>query len=460
MNAACNTLYRWCAVLLVVSGLLLCSCSQEEQSPSQGPPQTARQFEEIRGIIHAHSIYSHDACDNRPEGNTECLMQLREALCTTHQDYIMLTDHRSTFAEHEFPEVLLYLPEQGDELVQDAQGRPYANRIPCPDGSLVTLMAGTENEIMPVHLHRHPEGSEADRMALYGRKDHGAVELLHGLGASVIASHAEGWSSEELIDLAPDGIEVFNLHAAIAPDLRPHLGVDPLDFLGPLLTFLFDPTKPDPDLVIMTFFPRTEAWTQRWDAMLARQRCYGIAATDCHRNALPFALSDGDRGDSYRRMMQFFTNRLLVEEEAPEAIEEAVDTGRGYVAFEFLGMPQGFAMYATDGATTYAMGDEISGQTGDLRIHVARPSVYGLDPAGPQPRITLRLVRIDGQGSRVVTETEEDITYSARGPAVYRSEVSMVPYHLRPRLGSLADTLIHEYPWLYSNPIYVRSSVP
>jgi len=453
-----RSLGLWAILLagLVVT-LVLSSCSNDPKTAAAlSGPQPSPPWRDVRGIIHAHSIYSHDACDNQPVGNTECLMQLREAICTTGQDYLMLSDHRETFAEHEFPDVLLYLPDEGDELVQDEQGRSYANLIPCPDGSAVTLLAGTENDIMPVHLHRHPPGSTAERHALYRRNDPAVVQPLRDLGASVIVSHSEGWSPQELIDFAPDGIEVFNLHAAIDPDLRPLLGVVPWGFLADLVPFLIDPLQPDPDLVIMTFWPRTTAWTERWDALLAVQRCYGVAATDAHRNTLPFPLSDGDRGDSYRRMMQFFSNHLLVQDSSPAAIEAALDSGRGYVAFDFLGLPVGFAFYATGGPLRVDMGGEVQWQPGTM-IHVERPESPPAEPAARPPTVSARLIRIDGLGSAVVAQGEDDLEYEVPpGAAAYRAEIHMVPHHLEPVLGNQAGGLIREYPWIYGNPIYVQ----
>jgi len=450
-----RTVYSGGLLVAVVAGLILYSCSgDDEDTQAEGK---AHEWKDIRGIIHTHSIYSHDACDNNPDGNTECLIELREALCSTQQDYLMLTDHSDMFAEHEFPDVLLYLPAEGDELLIDEMGRPFANRIMCEGGSFVTIMAGTENDIMPVHLHQHPEGSAGDRKALYDRSDPGVVRPLHELGASVIVSHSEGWTPEELIDFAPDGIEIFNIHAAIDWDLRPLLGLGPFDFVCPLLAFLFDSAPPDPDLAIMTFWTDTQAWNQRWDALLAVQQCYGVAATDAHRNVLPFPLlSDGERIDSYRRMIQFFNNHLLAADTHPGSIEDALDAGRSYVAFEYLGIPSGFDFYATDHTTNYTMGDELRWEQG-LTIHVQRPDVADLDPLAPQPEITLRLVCVDQGGSHEVARAESDIEYEVPGPGAYRAEVHIIPHHLRPSLGHVADLFIHTYPWIYANPIYVRA---
>ncbi len=37
----------------------------------------------------------------------------------------------------------------------------------------------------------------------------------------------------------------------------------------------------------------------------------------------------------------------------------------------------------------------------------------------------------------------------------YRAEIRMTPEHLRPWLGPEADRYVMDYPWIYSNPIYV-----
>ncbi len=419
-------------------------------------PRPFAGLRDLKGIIHAHSIYSHDACDYQPEGNTQCLMELREALCDTGQEYLLLTDHREMFAEHEFPEVLLYLPDFGDELLYDPAGLPVANRMACGHGTPVIIMAGTENALMPVHLHRHPEGSIEDRMALYGRRDAGAAERFRELGGSVIVPHPEGWAVQDLLDLAPDGVEVFNLHAAIDPTIRPDLGEEPLGFVLDLLGFLTDTAKPDMDLAIVTFWPDLRAWLERWDALLVAGRCYGIAATDAHRNTLPFDLADGDRADSYRRMIQFFGNHLLVREPSPSGIENALAAGRVYVQFDFLGGQEGFDFFATAGDGTVEMGEEVPWSP-DLVMRVSVPAVRALDPAGAQPEIRVRLVRVEGQGVQVVAESGKDLAIAVPGPGAYRVEVHITPHHLAPRLGSNAERFIVDYPWLIASPIYVRA---
>src|SRR5438445_9308455 len=61
-----------------------------------------------RGIVHLHSPYSHDACDNMPRDplplgvpNETCLDDLRSALCAEKIDYAALTDHNTSMGDEE-----------------------------------------------------------------------------------------------------------------------------------------------------------------------------------------------------------------------------------------------------------------------------------------------------------------------------------------------------------------------
>ena len=56
----------------------------------------------------------------------------------------------------------------------------------------------------------------------------------------------------------------------------------------------------------------------------------GTAGTDAHQNVLPILLRDGERGDSYRRMLRWFSNMVLVEsgEPTPATAQAALEAGR------------------------------------------------------------------------------------------------------------------------------------
>ncbi|MCL4234315.1 MAG: hypothetical protein KJ042_07335, partial [Deltaproteobacteria bacterium] len=289
----------------------------------------------LRGLIHMHSVYSHDACDGMPfvdgHPNWPCFNQLRVAICTTNQQFVFLTDHNDPFVNYEFPEVLLYVEEEGDELLYE-DGDPFANVITCPDGNQAIVTAGNENSLMPLGLRRMPDGDANARSAILDGETVEAVNAMKDLGAMVFVPHSEGWTTDQILALPVDGLEVYNLHANIDPSIRE-------DYLGlPSLSFIFDildmitplDEAAHADLFLLAFLSESAPARMHWDKVLFERRTVASIATDAHRNALPFPLLDGDRADSYRRMMRWFANYVLVGERDIETIEEAVHLGRMY----------------------------------------------------------------------------------------------------------------------------------
>jgi hypothetical protein len=82
--------------------------------------------------------------------------------------------------------------------------------------------------------------------------------------------------------------------------------------------------------------------------------------------------------------------------------------------------------------------------------------LYNLDPALEQPDIRLVLIHVGEGGTRTtVAESAEDLDFVAEQPGAYRLEVHIVPHHLKTWLPGL-DNLIHDFVWIYTNPIYVE----
>ncbi len=57
-----------------------------------------RNWSPVRAILHVHSVFSHDACDNNPQDaderpNEACLNRFRAALCQSNIDAAFLTEH-------------------------------------------------------------------------------------------------------------------------------------------------------------------------------------------------------------------------------------------------------------------------------------------------------------------------------------------------------------------------------
>jgi hypothetical protein len=409
-----------------------------------------RDWQLRRGIIHFHSPYSHDGCDS--EGfvdgvrNEECFDQLRQALCDNAQDFGFLTDHGSMFADYEYPDVLLYA--DGDTLIERG-GIPVANRIRCADGREVILGVGTEQNTMPIGLEHHIGDTPEARRTAYNDTTPAGIAALQAAGAVSLVAHTEGWEIDALLAVPLDGIEIYNLHQNL------------MDEAGTAFNMIIDlqtrPWRvPIPELGLAAIFGENDADLVRWSRALGVRRTVGILATDVHRNTFDGISSDGERIDSYRRLMHWFSNYVLLPAGPVDdlSIKDAIRRGRLYGAFDYLGYPLGFDFRAEVGTTVYELGDEVpAGETAELQVAV--PQVSGLDPAGPQPVIRARLLRSNEGAWDEVAAGQTDLSYDATTPGVYRAEIRIVPEHLRPWLGLRADLFVVERIWVYSNPIYV-----
>ena len=408
-----------------------------------------------RGIVHLHSPFSHDACDGMPRDGTTlvpnepCLQSLRAALCTDRIDYAALTDHDDSMADEEF--AALFHPREGDEVVLGAGGTQIASRIHCDNGHEVLLTVGGENETMPIMLDRHATGSVSERHAIYNGDTQAEVAALRDAGATIWIAHSEQRTTAHLLELGPDGIEIYNLHANIDPRIRPmYLGLDAYGAITGAVEFAdTNEGGPEPDLAILAFLtPNIPALT-RWDEILATGRkLAGTAGSDAHENALPVILADGERGDSYRRVLRWFSNVALVADPRdPVQIEAAVRTGHLFSVFEILGTPDGFRVAAGSGT----LGDTVPVGT---PLTVTLPTVRGLDPSLPAPEIRATVVRVDATGRTDLPGTEGVVLDR---PGAYRIEVSIVPHHLGPYLRDLGSSLAdQELPWIYTGAIYVQ----
>jgi hypothetical protein len=398
-----------------------------------------------RGIIHLHSPWSHDACDGNglPDGSPDatCLAHLRDALCDLSMDFAMLTDHPAHAAYQPYEDLLL---PRGQDTTVDG----VANRIACADGRGVLALPGIEDELMPVGLDRHAAAQGAEADALYNGTGPDTIAAEIAAGGTVLQAHTEQRSLPELLERQADGlagVEIFNLHAMVDPDIREQsLGLDGFGLLDAIAPFLTGQTDAEPDLAFLAFYQEQSVSLARFDALNAVAPTIATAGTDAHENALPSLLSDGERVDSYRRMMRWFSNVLLVEGESPADLETALRAGRNFVAFEVLGTPSGFD--ARIGAQEMS-GDAAPGAT----LEVSCPTLSTDTPQdGNAPTITVHVLK-DGapfaQGCGAHTLAE-------RG--VYRVRVDIVPAHLTTFLGDQAATLVRPYPWLYTGAFRVR----
>jgi len=410
-----------------------------------------------RGIIHLHSPYSHDACDGQPRDasgvpNEPCLQDLRAALCTTHVDFAALTDHDDTMADEEFPTLFSMRGSDRPVLVG---GEQVASQMTCADGHVVTFTVGGENELMPVMLDRHVTGTIAERHAIYNDETGTATTAFHDAGGLTWVAHTES-KTLDLLRTAADGIEVYNLHANIDPEIRrDFLGLDPSSALTEAAEFAdTNDGHPEPDLAMLAFLAPNQPAIDKWHTLLGEGRKIPVSAgSDAHQNAIPVTFADGERGDSYRRVLRWFGNLALVTDPTdPTAVQTALAEGRMFAAFEILGSPAGFDVRAG----TAELGGTVAPGT---VLTVRLPTVYRLDPALPAPEIVGHVIHVapGGTATEVASGSDPELTVPMSAAGAYRVEITIVPHHLAPYLHDLGPALAEaELPWIYASPIYVQ----
>jgi hypothetical protein len=418
-----------------------------------------------RVIVHSHSVHSHDACDGRPyvDGgvNEPCLQSFRRAMCRARIDVVFLTEHAGLMAEGSFERVMQL--RAGDEPVTEGGAMVgYTSR--CEDGHRTLWLPGAENELMPLALRRHPDPIDGNLGAAYHADDAAGVRRFREAGALVAVAHVEQRTIEQLRALSPDIVEVYNVHANLAPNIAPAANpeanngqqlVDTLRFQGrenPL----------EPDLAFLAFFAENTSDLGKWAQLWGDGRNVpGVAASDAHENTFMAIMADGERGDSYRRIFRFFSNEVLVRGELTRAsVLEALAAGRSYVAFEALGTPIGFSCRARtrDGAD-HEMGSTV--RLADAPALVLRaPTLHEPLAGATSPRVEMRIYRAEGATWSMVQRWEDpasmgQLRWVIPSAGVYRVEVRMVPEHARAYLPGM-ERLIHDVPWIYGNPVRVE----
>jgi hypothetical protein len=398
----------------------------------------------LRVITHLHSPWSHDACDSdaldedglpRPQ----CLADFRAGLCDAGIDVAFVTDHPDYASIQDF-DALFHL---GPDDVRDGA----SSLFPCDDGRTVRLLPGFEDELMPIGLERHIPGTLEERHALYNQDDAIAIAAMRAAGAHVFVAHTELRDLQQLAeqqDAGLTGIEIFNLHAMFAPDIRAEaLGLDGLGWVTDIRPFTDPDATGEPDLFVLGVLDRQPPSLERFDALLQRGPMVGITGTDAHQNVMPLDLRDDERADSFRRMLRWMAN--VVTPDPGESVEDALAAGRSYVAFEILGTPDGFAFESSDGA---GMGET----TGSRELTITCPSLHPESPRGLEdPELDVRLIRA---GIGVVATGCGTHTVDSAG--AYRVEIDMTPHHLTRFLGDAPEPWLKPFPWVLSNALHVE----
>lgn len=455
--------------------LLLAACTPVDAPPAddddatpfevipweKGQPELdveVRELRELRTITHLHSHWSHDACDGNPQPggvpDEDCLQDLRDALCLTRIDVAFLSDH-PTHAEEADLETLALFRDDDERIVF---GEGWANRMTCESGHAVLLLPGVESgSMMPFGIQAMTPGDW----------NTGGVDAFERVreqtGAAMWINHAEEKTVEALAPLQPHGLELYQLHANLDPNIRrDYLGLEPFAYVGEMGPFLFSEghdldVPPEPDLGFLAFVTPNEPATVALETLGQTQRIGASGGTDAHQNVFSVDAGDGERIDSYRRMMRWFHTRIRVSGDGPHAAVDALKEARSWVVFEVVGTPLGFEFHAEDDAV-HEVGSEVA-HTDGLTLHVAPPTLDPRSPRGEEaPEVRTTVYRATPERTVLAEWTgSEARDLGVPGPGVYRVEVHITPRHLEPYLGDLAEEFTaREVPWIYSGAVFVR----
>jgi hypothetical protein len=404
-----------------------------------------------RVITHLHSPWSHDACDGSGvvDGvvNAECLADLRRGLCEAAVDLAFLTDHPDRAAFQDYSQ--LWHPDSADTPILQGDS-PVGTLIACDDGSQTAWLPGIEDELMPLGLTRHVAERDEARENLYNRSDPDAVYELTDAGGLVFVAHTEQRDAETVRAQRAAGlvgVEIFNAHAMFAPDIRSEfLGLEGLGWTNDIGPFTRPDATAEPDLLFLGVLELQAPSMALFDDLLQDGPLVGIAGSDAHQNVLRLELRDGERLDSYRRALTWFSNHVYSTDSSPQGIKDALAAGQSAVVFEVLGVPTGFDFYLDGDSITEMGGSAIGGD-----IVVTCPTLSATFPHGPDaPDIVVGILKNGTfwQGGCG--------TFPTDGPGVYRVQVDLTPHHLAPFLGDEPERFLRPFPWILSNAIRIQ----
>ncbi len=445
-----------------------CALGWDQTLPASTSLGSPRGYRIARTIVHLHSPYSNDACDSHGGGeaggtfNEACYQDLRTALCKNRVDFALVTDHPDNMSIHTFSE--LALTRSGDTVL--TSGGTVGSQITC-SGSTQTpqIYIGFEkgDGLMATLMTQH---EATEKLANYENVTAGAVTNLKSGASSdavVLMPHSEKFSDTTISGLDVHGFEIYNLHANLSPSYRSYLGLDTFGSTLDLLAYWIDPYgELQPDLAFLSVFEWSSVYVTLWNKLITwgggPTRPLVTAGSDAHENVIASSARDGERVDSYRRLLRWFSNHFLVSTMDRAGIKAAMLARRGWIVFEALGSPVNFDFTATVGASTYGVGESQSWASG-AKLNVALPTLHSSSPQeGLSPRMTLYLKKMSltGTETTVASAVGQSISYTVPAAGVFRAEVWITPHHLLGFLGYLRNRLIKDYPWIVTNAIYLN----
>jgi hypothetical protein len=376
---------------------------------------------EYRGILHAHSKYSHDSLVP--------LEEILRVLKATHIDFICLSDH----------------PVEG-RADFDLQWRGLH------DGKLFIPGFEMKEGVMPFGV--------AAGVVLSNQTDSATLaKQISQNGGLLFYAHSEeprDWERPELV-----GMEVYNIHTDFK---RRRNGL-----LSMLPDLLLNQRK-YPEHVFRTLFQRPTDLLQRWDELNRKRHITGIAGNDAHQNVglrgiytssgtirvddtspkppkefklnwltrrlarICFGPLEPGRQlfhlqlDPYERSARFVNTHVLAQFLSEPSVLEALRAGRVFVGFDMIADSSGFCWIASAGTNQVVMGESLAFSP-EVRLHAGSP-------------LPCRFTVIK-DGASCLQQEGRALEWTPPGPGKYRVEAEL-------------KILQKWVPWVYANPIELR----
>jgi hypothetical protein len=389
--------------------------AQRREVPRTGP------FREYRANLHVHSHWSHDSVGTVDE--------IVAAARSTGTSVLMFTEHP---ADHY------------DFFVDGNQG--------LKDG--VLMIPGAEMQGFLAY----------PRMSLRGVTPPSPQELsdlICGRDGQIFVSHLEERMDWQIHGVT--GVEIYNTHADFKDEKN-------------MMTALRNPFRmiqlaglikeyPQESFAALQNYPAD--YLKRWDELTQIAPHTGVSANDAHQNVgFVIRWTEGSKGrledalgekgleldlaalpdietlkkdkqpgdiifsmflDRYENSLRHVGTHLLLKELNEESVRECLESGRAFVAFDWIADSTGFEFSADSKTTRHEMGSEVT----------LAPDL-SLNAVAPLP-VHWRLIR----NGEVISESDGDtLSISVDRPGVYRSEAWL----------DVAGTAMI---WILSNPIYV-----
>jgi hypothetical protein len=245
-----------------------------------------------------------------------------------------------------------------------------------------------------------------------------ALREIKALGGMAIVAHPKrfrSWDSQEY-----QAMEIYDLLDSIQ-EQRWRYPRYLFDFL-----YSFDSY---PEELFLSVIERPDWSINKWDAINRDRKITAIGTSDAHQN-VKFL---GHHLDPYSISLRFVDTHILASRLDQEEVLSALRSGHAYVSHDLLADPAGFQFFAADQTHTWIMGDDV--------------------PLGPGLQLTVKSplparIRLFKNGEMIRETSGNMLTFFLQdqdnGTGIYRTEMSL-------------KVSGQWWPWIFSNPIYIKS---